>query len=130
MILYILSNAFFVVCLVDVFVTNDLAVPYISQCSPNCTPSELLKVPVLLIGSIVLGGCYLASFGLGIAVVISALVKQARQQQWVWFVCTLFFGFFPAFGDIYMLIYLIAVPDIPQPPLLRQENDIKSGGMV
>lgn len=126
-ILYILSNVFFAVCLVDIFVINVLAAPYVSQCSPNCAPPELLKVPVLLIGSIVLGGCYLASFALGITVVICVLVKQVKQQQWVWFVCTWLFGFFPAFGDIYILIYLIVAPVIPQPPQLHQEYDISPG---
>jgi len=46
--------------------------------------------------------------------VVSALVKQVKQQQWAWFICTLLFGFFPIFGDIYMLIYLITVPETSQ----------------
>lgn len=122
-ILFILSNAFFAACLIDVAVTSILASPVISSCSPNCTSQDLLGVPTILIGAIVLGTCYVVSLLLGITVSLSALIKQAKQQQWTWFVCTLLFGFLPIFGDIYLLIYLIAVPEISQqhPPLLPQK---------
>ena len=40
---------------------------------------------------------------------IGMLIKQAKQQQWAWFVCTLLLGW------ICMLIYLIVWPETPQP---------------
>jgi hypothetical protein len=122
-ILFILSNAVFVVGLVDIFVANILAAPVVSHCTTSCTSSDLLRDPSLLIGSVVLVVCYAVSLVLGITVLIGALVKQAKQQQWAWFVCTFLFGFLPLFGDIYLLIYLVAVPETPQqqPPLLPQQ---------
>lgn len=49
---------------------------------------------------------------LGIIAWIGALVKQGRQEQWVWFVCTLLFG------GLVVLIYLLAVPESsPQLPV-------------
>lgn len=55
--------------------------------------SELLIVPAVLI--------------LYVIVWIGTLIRQGKQQEWVWFVCTLLFGNFITF------IYLLAVPDRP-----------------
>ncbi|MBO0783576.1 MAG: hypothetical protein J2P37_32600 [Ktedonobacteraceae bacterium] len=46
-----------------------------------------------------------AAIVLGMIAWIGALVKQGKQEQWVWFVCTLLFS------GIVLLIYLIAVPE-------------------
>lgn len=49
---------------------------------------------------------------LGIIAWIGVLVKQGKQEQWVWFVCTLLFG------GLVLLIYLLAVPErSPQLPV-------------
>lgn len=50
----------------------------------------------------------LAGSILGIVAWIGGLVKQAQQQQWAWFICTLIFGIFC------LVIYLIAVPEQPR----------------
>ena len=56
-------------------------------------------------------------FGMGLLLVggvlgtiawIGTLVKQGKQEQWGWLVCTLFFS------GISTLIYLIVVPETPQ----------------
>jgi len=56
-------------------------------------------------------------FGIGLSIVggvlgtiawIGVLIKQGKQEQWGWFVCTLLFS------GITTLIYLIAVPETPQ----------------
>jgi hypothetical protein len=113
--LYILANVLFVVALIDVLVVNILGAPVLSHCAAStCTPLYLLKMPPFLIASIVLAGCYGGSFILGGIVVIAILIKEVRQQRWVWFFCTLFLGFLPFFGDIYLLIYLLAAPEAPQ----------------
>lgn len=39
---------------------------------------------------------------------IGLLIKQAKQQQWAWFVCTLLLGW------VCMLVYLIVWPETPQ----------------
>ena len=43
---------------------------------------------------------------------IGMLIRQAKQQQWAWFVCTLLLGW------ICMLIYLIVWPETPPPVML------------
>lgn len=42
---------------------------------------------------------------------IGTLIKQAKQQQWSWFVCTLLFSW------ITLVIYLIKVPEMEQPAM-------------
>lgn len=42
---------------------------------------------------------------------VGMLIRQAKQQQWAWFVCTLLLGW------ICLLIYLIVWPETPQPVL-------------
>lgn len=53
--------------------------------------------------------CILAGNVIELVARIGALIKQAKQQQWAWFVCTLLFGW------ICTLIYLIVWPMPPQP---------------
>jgi drug/metabolite transporter (DMT)-like permease len=54
----------------------------------------------------------LAASVLGVIAWIGVLIKQGKQEQWGWFICTLLFG------GIVLLIYLIAVPEnSPQLPL-------------
>jgi hypothetical protein len=113
--LYILANALFAAALIDVVVANILDASVLSHCTAStCTPLYLLKMPPFLIASIILVGCYGCSFIVGGIVVIATLIKEAQYQRWVWFFCTLFLGFFPIFGDIYLLVYLLAVPEAPQ----------------
>lgn len=49
---------------------------------------------------------------------IGMLIRQAKQQQWAWFVCTLLLGW------VCMLVYLIVWPETPQlvmPPQVREQ---------
>jgi hypothetical protein len=75
---------------------------------------------------------FLAGSVLGLIALSCALVKQAKQRQWVWLTFTLAVGLFGCIGflfaligalhgvfillfcDIYLLIYLIVVPEVPQ----------------
>ena len=112
-ILFILSNAFFVAALIDIVVESVLVAPIVSHCTSICASPELLRIPAILIGSIILAVCYVVFLTMGIIVLIGALVKQVKQRQWAWFACTLLFGFLPFVGDFYLLIYLIVVPESP-----------------
>lgn len=60
----------------------------------------LYVVLVILTAAMVLCGLVL-----GIIAWIGGLVKQGKQQEWGWFICTLLFG------NLVLLIYLIAVPE-------------------
>lgn len=51
---------------------------------------------------------FIVSAVLGIIAWVGGLVKQAQQQEWAWFICTLLFG------NLCLWIYLIAVPERPQ----------------
>jgi hypothetical protein len=75
---------------------------------------------------------FLAGSALGLFAWSRALVKQAKQRQWVWLTFTLAVGFFGCFGflfaliggipgvfillfcGIYLLIYLFVVPEVPR----------------
>jgi hypothetical protein len=113
--LYILANALFVLDLIDLCLIL-LLTSSLSHCTTvNCNiPLGVQNKPLVVILTIIFGGCYGCSFILGGIVVIATLIKEARYQRWVWFFCTLFLGFFPFFGDIYLLIYLLAAPEAPQ----------------
>lgn len=115
-ILFLLSIVVFIACIIDAAFLGVLQTPAISSCSAtsSCTLQDLTKAPAFLMAVIVMVITLIASFVLGIIVVISVLVKQAKQQQWGWFVCTLCFGFFPLFGAVYISVYLIVVPERPQ----------------
>jgi len=55
---------------------------------------------------------FLTGSVLGLIAWIGTLIKQGKQGQWGWFICTLLFG------GIALLIYLIAVPEkSPQFPV-------------
>lgn len=82
-----------------------------AACSPDCSSSGQ-AVPVVATIGIVIGVILsLAASGLSLAAMIGALIKQAKQQKWGWFVCTILFGI------ICVWIYLIAVPETPQYPM-------------
>jgi hypothetical protein len=54
----------------------------------------------------------IAMFPAGVLVMVAwigMLVIQAKQGQWSWFVCNLIFGWFT------MILYLIIVPEMPEP---------------
>jgi hypothetical protein len=57
---------------------------------------------------------------------IGTLVKQAKEHQWSWFAGTLVAGLIGTwlFGGIYILIYLIRVPETPHYPLLASKPDL------
>lgn len=76
------------------------------------TPPIWKNNPIILTAS---GLSFLISIALYIITCIVLLIKQAKQRQWIWFVCTLIFGFIPVLGGIYTLIYLIAAPEMSQP---------------
>jgi hypothetical protein len=121
--LYILANALFAAVLIVVLVVNILGAPVLSHCTTlTCPPLYLLKMPPFLIASIILLGCYGGSIISGGIVVIATLIKEAQLQRWVWFFCTLFLGFLPFFGDIYLLIYLLVVREAPQ---LTAQSDVQ-----
>lgn len=65
----------------------------------------------------------LASTALLLTAWISMLIKQAKLQQWGWFVCTILFGW------ITMLIYLIAVPEMQQPAIAMFQYQAYAPGM-
>lgn len=104
-ILFSLSIALFVVAIIGLVVVN---MPALS-CSPNGISVEPMKSSGCLTGTIVIAASYFTSIILGLIVLVGSLVKQAKQGQWVWFGFTLFLGFIPLLGGIFILIYLIAV---------------------
>jgi hypothetical protein len=88
--LYILANALFILELV-VLILILLYTSSSSHCKTvNCNiPHSVQNEPLVVIGTILFGGCALASFILGGIVVIATLIKEAKYQRWAWFICTL-----------------------------------------
>jgi hypothetical protein len=81
------------------------------QCSNGTSVCAGLPIPAIL--GIVLAALFiLAGSVLLLIAWIGMLVKQAKQQQWTWFICTILFSW------IAMLIYLIKVPEVKQPPMV------------
>lgn len=80
--------------------------------SGSCYPSTVLFMSSFLIvgGSFTVIACILH-----IIAWIGTMVKQAKQRQWVWFGCALFFGCTTLIlGWICTWIYLIAVREQPK----------------
>jgi hypothetical protein len=69
-----------------------------------CTSLPGPAILRLVLGSLLI----LAGSVLHIIVWIGMLMKQAKQQQWTWFICTFLLG------RICILIYLIKIPETPQ----------------
>jgi hypothetical protein len=115
--LLILGTALLVIAVSVTFIVYRItsALP----CSSDCTSADaaLWKNPGFVALVVLLIASYLTSIALGIFVCAGSLIKQIVQRQWVWFTCTLLFGFIPILGAIYILIYLIAVPEMSQPIL-------------
>lgn len=85
---------------------------FISLTFPNCLSLNICggepNRPVISIIALAIGAILiLASSVIQIVAWIGALVKQAKQQQWAWFVCTILFG------ALCMWLYLIIVPEMP-----------------
>jgi membrane protease YdiL (CAAX protease family) len=71
-----------------------------------------LVLGVHVIGTAISVLLVIAASVLGVIAWIGALIKQAKQEQWGWFICTLLFS------GIVLLIYLIVVSEnSPQLPL-------------
>ena len=73
-----------------------------SLCSyGNCSSVPVSAMILIILASIMV-------FAGSILIMVSwvlVLIKQAQQQQWAWFVCTLLFSYIP------MVIYFIVVPE-------------------
>lgn len=96
--LFIWGTITFILALVIAFVIFSPMVFTPQQCPSNtCMPGAM--------GLIIYFVTCLVCFVLNFIAYIGMLVKQAKQQQWGWFVCTFLFGW-PC-----MLVYLIAVPE-------------------
>lgn len=92
------------------------------QCDPsNGVCGAPSPIAFLGLGLAVL--CGLASSILLLIAEIGALIKQAKQQQWGWFVCTILFSW------ITLLIYLIVVPEMEQPAVAMLQYQAYAPGM-
>lgn len=113
-ILFILSVALLVIAVGDFFILYN--VPGALQCSSNCTSTDaqLWRNPGFVAIVIVLVASAFTSIVLSFVVCVGSLVKQILQRQWVWFACTLIFGFIPILSRLYILIYLIFAPEMSQ----------------
>lgn len=77
---------------------------------PTATPPNISRVMSgMLVGFGIAIALLLAGGIIELIGRIGMLIKQAKQQQWTWFVCTLLLGW------VCMLIYLIVWPETPQP---------------
>ena len=105
-ILFILAAA----CGILAIIAEAPMILWTAQCSPDAGTCSSLP-PSAIIGLILAGLFMLASATLGMTCWIAMLIKQAKRQQWSWFVCTILFGWIP------MLIYLIVVPEMELPTI-------------
>lgn len=85
------------------FITSSLATPDSPPAQPN-------------IGGMFTGFGFAIAFLLAGGIIeligrIGMLIRQAKQQQWIWFVCTLLLGW------VCMIVYLFVWPETPQPLL-------------
>lgn len=111
MILFILST---VLGMGDIIGFVVLSILTVASCVSNCNSFDPARIAD---GSLL--DLLLASLGLLFAAVgellyliawIGSLVKQGKQQQWGWFTANLI-SWFLGVGWIYMVVYLIAVPE-------------------
>jgi len=79
---------------------------WLAQCKGTSVCASPSPSVILAIVLTVLFG--IASSVLLVIAHIGMLIKQAKRQQWGWFVCTILFSW------ITMLIYLIRVPEVDQ----------------
>jgi hypothetical protein len=110
-ILYILALLFLVLAIISIFVANATSsqnCPNVGSCYNNSSSISSQGVAFIILFLVL----FFVAIVLGMIAWIGALVKQGKQDQWSWFVCTLFFG------GLALLIYLIAVPErSPQLPV-------------
>lgn len=115
-ILTFISLGFVLVTLVASTIVTAATAVYCSSPNPNGCPPPTLPpsappLALLLVSGI--GEVLMVAAGvLQIITWIGALIKQAKQQQWAWFVCTLLFS------PLCLWIYLLAVPEAPTTPNL------------
>lgn len=98
------SAGLYVVGISIIILTSVLLASTLSGCSPDCSSPPA----GIIVGFIISYLMIIAASIVSIVAWIGMLIKQAKQQQWGWFVCTLLFGY------ITMIIYLIAVPEVQE----------------
>lgn len=97
-----LSALLLIIGIISYFLT---IIPFLMAARPASSPNasqSLATFPVA--GFVFTFLCFTASGVVELVGRIGMLIKQAKQQQWAWFVCTLLFGW------ICQLIYLIVWP--------------------
>lgn len=111
-ILTFISLGFVLVSLVAGTIVTAATAVYCSSPNPNYCPPPTLPSsdpPVALMIVSGLGEVLMVAAGvLYFITCIGALIKQAKQQQRVWLVCTLLFS------PLCLWIYLLAVPEAPK----------------
>lgn len=111
-ILTFISLGFVLVTLVASTIVTAATAVYCSSPNPNdCPPPTLPPSAPPLALMIVSGLGEVLMVAAGVLLIITwigALIKQAKQQQWAWFVCTLLFS------PLCLWIYLLAVPEAPK----------------
>jgi len=91
-----------------------------NNCPPASIPGSISVSPlsigliVFIIGQVSL----LAAVVLQIIAWMGAMTRQAKRQQWIWFVCTLFFS------PICLWLYLLTPPEAPKPISMPPEQPI------
>ncbi|HEU5383438.1 MAG TPA: hypothetical protein VFV38_49180 [Ktedonobacteraceae bacterium] len=107
--LVILSLLSIGLCIVGVIaiILGGVLVASAESCSGSiCTSSAADGLGIVGIGVSII--FFIAASVIGLIAWICGLIKQAQQQEWAWFICTLLFG------SLCLLIYLLAVPERTQ----------------
>lgn len=103
--LTLIGVGLYIVGISIIVLTSVLLASTFSACAPDCSSPPA----GIIVGFIISYLMIIAASIVSIVAWIGMLIKQAKQQQWGWFVCTLLLGYIP------MIIYLIAVPEAPNP---------------
>lgn len=93
--------------------------------SAQCKGTNVCGNPsaIAILGIVVAALSGIAATVLFFIAYIGTLIKQAKQQQWSWFVCTLLFSW------ITMAIYPIKVPEMEQPAMVMPQYQPSSPGL-
>ncbi|WP_201360249.1 hypothetical protein [Dictyobacter formicarum] len=117
-ILTLIGLGLFLVSIGTIVVETAVNAVYCS--SPNCPLPSIPSTPPTwqIVVSIIGEVSILAAGVLQIIAWIGAMTKQAKRQQWTWFVCTFLFS------PICLWIYLLAVPEALELVYIQPEQPI------